>query len=136
RPIRQRDCNWRRREPSERPGPVLPARGRRADQRRDWQAPGATGRDNSLSARGSATPARPRRSVARSGESRTEKDQLLCQWAAAHCLTDREASVSRDNVLAAGGPGETALDVDWFWKLMRPIPSLLEQPGDLGPSNE
>jgi hypothetical protein len=62
----------------------------------------------------------------------TELDQLLFQWGAAHRLTDREVSVIRDNVLAAGRAGEPSLDVDWFWKLMRPVTSLLEQPGDLG----
>jgi hypothetical protein len=55
----------------------------------------------------------------------TELDALLAEWAAEQRLTDQQVATLRANVLAEG---ELRFDAEWFWSLLRPVTSLLDQP--------
>ncbi|MBV8720193.1 MAG: hypothetical protein JO020_00675 [Chloroflexi bacterium] len=58
----------------------------------------------------------------------TELDRLLALWAAQHRLSEHEVVQLRARVLEAGGADVAeALDQDWFWRLLRPLTSLLDQ---------
>ena len=56
----------------------------------------------------------------------TELDLLLAEWGDSHRLSQTDAAVVRGNVLAVA---ESRFDTEWFWSLLRPLTSLIEEPG-------